>query len=291
VAYPSKFSFSVSVPSLSTDPFSFSVDSLFGYLRPQYSLLVKNLNYLALRDGAYYLDLPSAASQQVSVVIIDLFKHRYPKLFRYLGYLRLTQESVQQMGYPLHWEAYDESGITATVFHIHSFKYEFKYLAKYFVSHLNKVSFRNGQFGFYNWFNHWISIQDVQVVNYFKSLVQTQSSSSSSHGTIVTKTHHFTVSKPKVHVFRTAPKVRTFHTTIAVPSSSSSSLSGGLNVKNLHHLFNGLQNHFKKHGHSFTTTKVYHGKSAPLSFKHGSSFHVNPHLHTKHVHHFIGDNN
>ena len=276
VEYPSRYGF---VLGLGSDPgrsISFSVSSLFGYLKQDYLLFARNLNHLVLRNSSYHLDLPSG-SRTVSVVIIDLFRKKLPKLFSYLGHLSLQSQSAD--GYPLIWQAAGVSGLEPMVFKLHSFDYEFKYLVKYMISHMSQLSFSGGRLGFVNWFSHRVDIKSAKVTRFFKSLLRVKASrvkASAKRGVLVSRTIKL---RPKVRhsvqVYRVAARPK-----MVFQSGASSAVGGALDASNIHHLFKGLKAHLQKHG-SKSSTRVFHTTSTvhyppQVVSSNSTTFNVNP---------------
>ena len=254
VSYPSKFNFNLSLPTSPGNALNFSVVNLFGYLQSQYTLVSRNLNLLVYRNEKYYLQWKSGRSQLISMVIIDLLRHRHSKMFSYLGHIRMAGGNRNR--YPVRWNALNSTGGVVYNFSTHSFNYEFNYLAKYFVTHMSRVTFQGSLFGFYDWYGNWVLIKDTRITQYFLTI-----KTSLAAGNIKV----FTTTTPGKTLFRTSthgmrPLTRTVHYltphvtnrrshNLVFNNGQSNHLMNVLNVNGMGDLFKDLHKHLHKHGH------------------------------------------
>jgi hypothetical protein len=292
VEYPSQYHFKLFLPSQPNLSLSFSVGTMFGYLRKEYTFVVQNLYNLVHRGSHYYVVAEGKKEHRVSEIIIDLLKFRYKKMFSYIGHIQYAGPADIGMRFPIEWRALNKQNKSVYQFSVHSFNYEFDYLVKYFVTHMSTIQYRNSQLGFYNWFNHWVVISNSSIVRYFMQIWKVVSSS-----TIVTTTH---IVKPvvskTVHLFTSSGnghhhgKKGIWHS--HGPIRLSRSFSNFFNDSNMNNVMKKMHKHIKGMvHHGGLHSGVVNLGEGNTSFSNVVSTHVSPS--TSHVvkQVYLGSNN
>ena len=144
----------------------FSLQSMFSKYEFEYNSIFRHLDTWQFSHGKLTTLNDSGERVTVSQVILGVWLHKYPFLLRFVGKLRTKSDRKAEAEF----ECLDSENHGVHSFSLKSFHLEFLTLLKYFIHHTERISQKGARFGFYDWYGHWVLVQDSLLIQTFISI-------------------------------------------------------------------------------------------------------------------------